>query len=407
MASPHRADPLKGSKPASLARDPFSEEVLANPFVFQHELREAGPVAFLPSHNVYAMGRYQEVRAALVNWQGFESGNGVGLFNPRHETPYRRPPSAILELDPPYHDAPRHAVETILAPRMLARFRESWTQIAETLVDQLLERGTIDAIRDLAEAFPLKVFPDAVGMPEDGRENLLAYSDHLFNSFGPDNALVEKGKAGFQNLVAWLRQQDARERLSPGGFGAQLWTRADQGEITPALAGGLVRALLAAGIDTTVHALGAIIEAFVSAPSQWQALREEPARARVAFDEAIRWGSPVQTFFRTATRDVEIGGATVPEGEKILMFLGAANRDPRRWDNPDIFDLNRDPSGHVGFGMGIHHCVGQHVARLEAEIVLKALARRVARIEAAGEPVPHLNNTLKGLKTLPVRLIAD
>ena len=109
---------------------------------------------------------------------------------------------------------------------------------------------------------------------------------------------------------------------------------------------------------------------------------QDPSLARVAFDEAVRWESPVQTFFRTATTDVRVGDDVVPEGHKILMFLAAANRDPRRWDDPDAFDLSRDPSGHVGFGMGIHQCVGQHVARLEAEALLTALARRVAHDRA-------------------------
>jgi cytochrome P450 len=114
----------------------------------------------------------------------------------------------------------------------------------------------------------------------------------------------------------------------------------------------------------------------------------------VAFDEAVRWESPVQTFFRTATSDIRIGGATVPDGKKIIMLLGAANRDPRRWDAPDAFDLARDPSGHVGFGMGLHQCVGQHVARLEAEALLTALAKRVDRVGLAGPPERHHNNTV-------------
>lgn len=395
-----------GREPPTLPDDPFSEAVLTNPFAFHHDLREAGPLVYLPRYKVYAIGRFAEVRAALVDWQGFQSGNGVGMFNPRHETPYRRPQSAMLELDPPFHDAPRHALEPLLGPRMLTRFREQWTDIAERLVDDLLARGTVDAISDLAEAFPLKVFPDAVGIPAEGRERLLVYSDHLFNSFGPNNALVESGRSAFTGLMQWMAPQGNRDRLGPGGFGADIWAKTDHGDLSAGQAAGLVRSLLVAGIDTTVHALGAIMDAFLSAPAQWQTLRAEPQRARVAFDEAIRWGSPVQTLFRTATHDVPVGDMRVPEGEKIMMVLAAANRDPRRWDNPHQFDLNRDPSGHVGFGMGIHRCIGQHVARLEAEIVLHALARRVARIEPAGAPTPHLNNTLRGWKTLPVRLVA-
>jgi 4-methoxybenzoate monooxygenase (O-demethylating) len=124
----------------------------------------------------------------------------------------------------------------------------------------------------------------------------------------------------------------------------------------------------------------------------------------VSFDEAVRWESPVQTFFRTATVDVRVGDHVVPAGKKILMFLASANRDPRRWDDPDTFDLSRDPSGHVGFGMGIHQCAGQHVARLEAEALLTALARRVRHIELAGPTRRHHNNTLRAWESIPVRV---
>ncbi len=120
----------------------------------------------------------------------------------------------------------------------------------------------------------------------------------------------------------------------------------------------------------------------------------------------MRLESPVQTFFRTTTADVRIGETVVPAGQKVLMFLGSANRDPRRWAAPDVFDLARDPSGHVGFGMGIHQCVGQHVARLEVEAVLTALAHRVRRIELTAAPVRHHNNTLRAFASIPARLVA-
>ncbi|RYF63503.1 MAG: cytochrome P450, partial [Comamonadaceae bacterium] len=127
---------------------------------------------------------------------------------------------------------------------------------------------------------------------------------------------------------------------------------------------------------------------------------------RNAFEEAVRYESPVQTFFRTTTRDVEISGYHVGEGEKVLMFLAAANRDPRRWAEPDRYDITRKTSGHVGFGSGIHMCVGQLVARLEGEVMLSALARKVASIEITGEPTRRFNNTLRGLESLPVKLTA-
>jgi cytochrome P450 len=168
----------------------------------------------------------------------------------------------------------------------------------------------------------------------------------------------------------------------------------------------VVRSLLSAGVDTTVHGLAAVLYAFAVTPGAWDQLRADPGLARGAFDEAVRLESPVQTFFRTSTCDISIEGHVIPDGKKILMFLGSANRDPRQWADPDRFDLSRDPSGHVGFGMGIHQCVGQHVARLEAEVLLTALAARVSKISLSGTPLRHHNNTLRAWESLPLCLTA-
>ncbi|MCP2371827.1 hypothetical protein BJ978_002503 [Agromyces terreus] len=384
--------------------DPFSEAVLADPLPFQHRLREAGEVVLLERYGVYAMGRYDTVRSALLDWQGFESSAGVGITDFRAETPWR-PPSLLLEADPPHHNAPRSVLAKILGPRELRTMAPRWQADAETLVDEVLSRGTeFDAVASFAEAFPLRVFPDAVGIPEAGREHLLPYGDHLFNTFGPENFLVEHGAPRIAEHSAWVNEQCARDHISPGGFGDAIWAAADRGDLTVEQAPLVVRSLLSAGVDTTVHAIGAVLHAFATHPDQWARLREEPALARVAFDEAIRLEAPVQTFFRTTTREIELGGVRIPERRKILMFLGSANADPRHWNDPQRFDLSRDPSGHVGFGMGIHQCVGQHVARLEAVSLVTALARRVESIELTAEPVRHLNNTLRAWKTMPMRV---
>jgi cytochrome P450 len=387
--------------------DPFGHDVLENPLPMQEALRDAGPMVHLSRYDVYAFARYEQVHAALVDWQEFQSSAGVGLSNFRYEKPWR-PPSLLLEADPPKHDAPRRVLTKVLSPRALRRLRERWVADAEALVDEVLASGTeFDAVPVLTSAFPLRVFPDAVGIPQEGRENLLPYGDHAFNAFGPSNDLVAKGAPRVAELSAWVATQCRRDVLADDGFGAAIWAASDRGDITPEQAPLMVRSLLTAGVDTTVHGLSAVLYGFATHPEQWQRLREQPSLARVAFDEAVRWESPVQTFFRTATSDVRVGEHVVPEGHKILMFLGAANRDPRRWDDPDAFDLSRDPSGHVGFGMGIHQCAGQHVARLESEALLTALARRVRSIGLAGPTKRHHNNTLRAWESIPVRLTLD
>jgi len=386
--------------------DPFSEELLADPLGFHQRLREASPVVYLSHYDLYAFSRYEMVRSALIDWQGFQSGAGVGLSNFKTEKPWR-PPSLLLETDPPHHDAPRETLSKILGPRSLRELAVKWAVDAENLVDDVLSKGCdFDAIEEFAEAFPLRVFPDAVGIRQEGRDKLLPYGDHLFNSFGPENWLVIKGQPGIGHIAGTMNEMCARDQLTPTGFGAEVWAAADRGEITEAQAPLIVRSLLSAGVDTTVHAIGALLYAIAANPEQWQLLRRDPSLVRNSFDEAIRLESPVQTFFRTATADISVDGCIVPAGKKILMFLGAANRDPRRWTSPDAFDVRRDPSGHVGFGMGIHQCVGQHVARLEAVSLITALLERVESIEMTGKPQRHLNNTMRALSSLPVRVTA-
>jgi cytochrome P450 len=383
--------------------DPFGREALENPSSLHTVLRDAGPVVHLSRYDVYALARYDDVRAALVNWQDFESGAGVGMSNFRHEKPWR-PPSLLLEADPPGHDAPRRVLTSVLGPRELRVLRERWFAAAEELVDRVLAEPEVDAMSALAEAFPLKVFPDAVGLGPHGRENLLPYGNFAFNSFGPPNELATADAPRMPKWSAWVDAQCDRDKLTEDGFGARIWAAADRGEITPEQAPLVVRSLLTAGVDTTVQGIAAALYAFATNPDQWRRLREEPQLARVAFDEAVRWQSPVQTFFRTTTTETTIAGTSIPEGKKILTFLGSANRDPRRWDRPDEFDLSRDPSGHVGFGFGLHQCVGQHVARLEADALLTALAKRVGRLELIGTPVRSPNNTLRSWRSLPMRL---
>jgi hypothetical protein len=385
--------------------DPFSAAFFDDPFPTFAALRDAGPVVRLARYPAHAVARWAEVHAVLNDHATFCSKRGVGLADFAREQPWR-PPSLVLEADPPEHDRARRVLARALSPAAVLRLREGFAAAAERLVEALLARGTADAIPDIAEAFPLAVFPDAVGLRQAGREHLLPYAALAFNAFGPDNALRREALARAAPHIAWVTEQCRRDHLAPGGFGAAIHAAADAGDITADEAVLLVRSLLTAGLDTTVHGIGAALACLAASPAEYATLRADPARARAAFEEAVRLESPVQTFFRTTTRACEIGGVALPEGEKVLMFLGAANRDPRRFEQPDRYDIGRRTAGHVGFGSGIHICVGALLARLEGEALLAALARRVRALEPAGPPVRQHNNTLRGLASLPLRLVA-
>jgi 4-methoxybenzoate monooxygenase (O-demethylating) len=397
------SDQATVTRPVSMV-DPFSHAFLHDPYPYHEELREAGPVVWLEQYGIWTMARHEQVRDALTDWQTYCSSAGVGLSDFRKEPPWR-PPSIILEADPPLHTRTRAVLTRMLAPAAIQVLRETFKREAEALIARLVEKREFDGVADLAEAYPLKVFPDAVGISEEGRENLLPYGTMVFNSFGPRNDLFNKAMANAGPVRDWIMSKCSRAALAPNRLGIQIFQAVDAGELSEEEAGMLVRSFLSAGIDTTVYGLGNALYCLARYPEQWTILRNNPNLIRGAFEEVLRFEAPVQTFFRTTTRPVEVGGVQLADGEKVLLFLAAANRDPRRWDKPDTFDVSRRAAGHMTFGTGIHGCVGQAVARLESEAILTALTRRVASLELTAEPTRRLNNTLRGFDTLPLRAI--
>ncbi len=383
--------------------DPFSDAVLSDPYACHDELRDAGPVFWLEPLGVYGMARFDEVRASLLDHETFVSSRGVGLADFASEEPWR-PPSLLLEADPPLHDRTRGIMSAIFSPARLRENEPLWRERANQLVDELTENNSFDAVTDLAEVYPMRIFPDAVGLMDDGREHLLTYAAAVFNAFGPRNHIFEEGNAASVEAAAWVAEACKRENLKLGGWGQDVFAAADRGECTPDEAERLVRSLLSAGVDTTVNGIGHLLLAFTEHPHEWDNLRADPRLIRRAVDESIRWDSTVQTFFRTAARDKEVAGHLIPKDSKVLLFLAAANRDPRKWDRPELFDLSRTTSGHVGFGAGIHQCLGQVIARMEAQMIVGTLAERCRSITRAAEPVRRLNNTLHALASLPVRV---
>jgi cytochrome P450 len=228
--------------------DPFASDFLSDPFPFHEQLRELGPVVYLSRYDVHAIARYDDVHRALTDWQSLQSGAGVGLSNFIHEEPWR-PPSLLLEADPPHHDAPRAVLEQVLSSRRLRSMEGAWKADAASLVEEVIAGGSeFDAVTALAEAFPLRVFPDAVGIGTEHREHLLPYGDFAFNAFGPRNERVTEPAKTIGPAIEWIATQCRRENLTKTGFGAQIWDASDRGEIRPEQAPLIVRSLLTAGV---------------------------------------------------------------------------------------------------------------------------------------------------------------
>jgi cytochrome P450 len=301
----------------------------------------------------------------------------------------------------------RLVIANALSPKALNHMVEAFARDAAVVVERALASGgEVDAVSAICRPFVYKVLPDLLGLPEQGREHMEAFGHMVWATMGPMNALFHEAMEGGAPVLAWVEECCKRENLRPDGLGMAMFEAADRGEITHAEAKLLVGILLSAAADTTVMTIGTAIRAFCQFPEQYEALRQDPSKTRAAFDESLRWDSPSRMAGRITTRDVTVDDYVIPAGTRCGLLFAAANRDPRQWAEPERFDIGRNLRGQVGWGAGVHMCVGKTLAQLEADAIFRALLPRIQRFEAAGEPEPWMTTIGHGPMRLPVRMIA-
>jgi 4-methoxybenzoate monooxygenase (O-demethylating) len=385
-----------------LDEDIFNHAAVRDARSVDDRLRELGPVVKLSRENVTMLARYEHVSKGLADWKTFSSTS-----RPWHDPTSVRP-ELLLTDDPPKHTGVRSVVANALSPRALSKMSDAFNRDAEALVRGLKERSgtTIDAVADITQPFVYKVLPDLLGLPEKGREHLYAFGHMVWATMGPMNELFHEAMQNTGPVIEWANACCNRENLRPDSLGMEMFLAADRGQVTQDEAKLLVGILLSAAADTTVMTMATAIRAFCLFPDQYALLRSDRSLSRAAFDESLRWDSPSRMAGRIAMRDVEIDGITIPKGERCGLMFAAANRDPRKWDAPDRFDIRRDHRGHVGWGYGVHSCVGRVLAQLEADALLGALIRHIERFEAAGDPEPWMTTIGHGPAKLPVRFRA-
>jgi cytochrome P450 len=381
--------------------DLFCDESLAWPYEHYRAIRDLGPVVQLTAHDLLAVGRYAEVRQVLGEPDTFCSGEGVGL-NPIVNQMAK---GNTLMSDGELHRVQREVIGRPLRPKALAELQPGLQELTDALVDQLVQRGSFDAVTELAQPLPTNWVPDLLGWPGDARVHLLDWASASFDTLGPANERFLAAVDGMAEMMQFARDVVASGDLAEGSMAAGVVRAVEQGEITAEQCPAMLTAYLAPSLDTTISAIGNAIWLLASNPDQWALLRADPTRVKNAFNEAVRLESPLSSFTRLTTRTTSLGGVEVPAGARVLVMYASANRDERRWERADRFDVNREVSAHLGFGHGVHACAGMGLARLEGNAVLSALARKVERLEV-GNPTRKLNNLIRSFAHLPVTVTA-
>ncbi|WP_308817206.1 cytochrome P450 [Pseudonocardia alni] len=381
--------------------DPFTDDVLLDPFPHYKALRDIAPAIYLEKYGFYGLFRYDEISAELADWETFSSAQGVTL-NPMANEALK---DNVLSTDPPRHEKIRKVFDASLRPKFIRKVAGDLERRAEELVDELMERGEFDGVADFAQRLPVDIVLDLVGLPRDeNRNSVLDWASAVTNFMGPPGARQEAALPAVQAQVSYLVNEAKPERMLPGSFGEVVYASADRGEITHQEAIDMMMGYATAGLDTTISSAASTLWMLAQHPEQWQEIRQDHSLIPPAFLEAVRLESPVQYFSRVTTRDVEIGETTVPKGARIIHSLGSANRDERHYPEPDRFDIHRNPVDLLSFSAGVHSCPGRTLASLEGHALFSALAARVSKIELNGEPTRHVNNVTRGLASLPVRI---
>ena len=380
-----------------VAIDLFAEASLKEPFEDYRRLRDAGPLVRLTSPNVYAIGRFADVQAALRDDVRLISGQGVGFS----ETFNALKGNNVLQSDGDLHRRMRATVMKPLTPARLSQARGELKQLIAARVAVLADAGEFDAMAALASFLPVQAVSHLVGLPEAGRERMLEWAAAVFNTIGPrqDPADVASMKDIFA-FMASLKPETVRD----GSWAAQLFGAVGTGKLSMPEAMGAISAYIVPSLDTTILAKGHLLYNLARHPEQWALLRRRPELIPAAVLEGVRHSSVLRWFSRVATTDYPVGDTILPQGARVMLLYGCANRDERHYADPDRFDITRDARDHLAWGTGPHMCAGMNLARIEMEVLLEALVEAQVDLRA-GEPAIGANAGLHGFAGLPYQII--
>src|SRR3981189_587957 len=378
--------------------DPYTDQALLNPSPQYRELREIGPVVWLEKYGMFALTRYDVIVEAPRDWGGSASACGV-MMNDDMNQIFR---GNTLCSDGDAHHRLRRVVIRPITPAALTSLTEEVEREAEAVVERLCGKGRFCATREFATHLPVTIVPNAIGLPEEGRERMMEWSIGLFNCIGPMNDRARNAMPVLSEMMHYARTHAVPGKLKPGGWAEAIHHAAAAGEVPSEAVPVLMIDYMGPSLDTTIFGIPSGVWLFANHPDQWDLVRNDPSLIPAAINEILRMEAPIQDFSRYVAHDYALDGVSLQEGSRAIIFYGAANRDSRQFPHPDRFNVRRDNAGrHMAFGAGPHACLGMNLAKLEMRALFTALARKITRFHIEEEE-RALNNVLRGFSKLIV-----
>ena len=409
--------PMIDASPRELGFDPWDIQFIANPYPVYAELRERAPIMFEESTDHWLVPRFADVNALLRDRRFGRTYHHLATDPEmgRPEAPEWHAPfwhlirSGILDMEPPDHTRVRRLVSKAFTPKMVEGLRPRIRRLMDELADDVAGAGEVDLIEAIAEPLPVEVIAEMLGVPNEDRPLLRPWSAEicLMYELNPSDEYAHRAIAACNDFGEYLRELSRERRRQPkDDLISALAQVVDEGErLTEDELIGTCVLLLNAGHEATVNVTGNGWLALFRNPEQLELLRQEPDLTPRAIEELMRFDTPLQMFERWVLEDVEIDGMQVTKGSELGLVFGSANHDPKVFDRPDLLDISRRDNPHLAFGAGIHFCLGAPLARVEGQIALGELVRRFPKLQlATDEPEYKENITLRGLKSLPLRL---
>ena len=391
-----------------------SRDHAQNPYPTFHLLRRHDPVYWSEPWGCWLLTRYDDIVATLANPKQFTS---VGRFTPTMSLPEplkrqirpleRHYTRGLINVDPPDHTRIRHLVQKAFSTRTVSTMADYVSDIVERLLDAVEPAGEIDVIRDLSYPLPITVIAELMGVPVTDHEKLKRWSGRIVEFMAtpkPAPEVLLSSQDALVSLQDYFKSIYKQRRVAPRNDLISMLVEVEESgdRLTEEEMVSTCVTILIGGHETTTYLISSGMLALMQHPDEMRKLERRPELAAIAVEEMLRYESPFQRNRRIATEDVEVGGRRIKKGQLLVQMMGAANRDPDVFPNPDVFDIERHPNRHLSFGYGPHFCLGAPLARLEAPIAINAMLRRLPRMEIATDELVWNNAVFRGLQRLPV-----